>query len=54
MDYLAKIKANPLAKAVKIQDLKHNMDLSRFSNPTEKDYARVENKYKPALEFLLK
>ena len=54
MDYLAKIKANPLAKAVKIQDLKHNMDLSRFSNPIEKDYARVENKYKPAMEFLLK
>ena len=54
MDYLAKIKANPLAKAVKLQDLKHNMDLSRLPNPSEKDLSRLENKYKPALEFLLK
>lgn len=53
-DYLAKIKANPLAKAVKLQDLKHNMDLSRLPNPSEKDLSRLENKYKPALEFLLK
>ena len=53
MDYLAKIKANPLAKAVKIQDLKHNMDLSRIPNPTEKDFERNENKYKPALNYLL-
>jgi (p)ppGpp synthase/HD superfamily hydrolase len=53
MDYLAKIKANPIAKAVKIQDLKHNMDLSRFETPSAKDYERVEKKYKPALEFLL-
>lgn len=53
-DYLAKIKANPLAKAVKLQDLKHNMDLSRLPNPSEKDLSRLEDKYKPALEFLLK
>ena len=53
MDYLAKIKTNPIAKAVKIQDLKHNMDLSRFTNPSEKDYERNEKKYKPALAFLI-
>ena len=53
MDYLAKIKANPIAKAVKIQDLKHNMDLSRFQTPSRKDFERNENKYKPALYFLL-
>ena len=53
MDYLAKIKANPIAKAVKLADLKHNMDLSRFPNPTQRDIERVEKKYKPALEFLL-
>ena len=53
MDYLAKIKANPIAKAVKLADLKHNMDLSRFPNPTQCDIERVEKKYKPALEFLL-
>ena len=52
MEYLTRIKNNPIAKNVKIQDLKHNMDLSRIPNPTPKDYERLENKYKPALEFL--
>ena len=54
MEYLTRIKNNPIAKNVKIQDLKHNMDLSRIPNPTTKDYERLENKYKPALEFLIK
>ena len=52
VDYLTKIKDNPLARAVKIQDLKHNMDLSRLANPTKKDYERIKNKYEPALKFL--
>lgn len=33
---------------VKLADLKHNMDLSRIKNPTEADFNRVENRYKPA------
>lgn len=53
MEYLAKIKANPIAKAVKLADLKHNMDLSRLPNPSEKDLKRLEEKYKPAFAFLL-
>ena len=52
MDYLAKIKENKLAKAVKLADLRHNMDMSRFENPTLKDYERLEKKYKPAYKFL--
>ncbi len=52
MDYLAKIKENKLAKAVKLADLRHNMDMSRFENPTKRDYERLEKKYKPAYEFL--
>ena len=52
MDYLAKIKENKLAKAVKLADLRHNMDMSRFENPTDKDYERLEKKYKPAYKFL--
>lgn len=54
MDYVAKIKGNNLAKNVKIADLTHNMDLSRFENPSKRDYERVENKYKPAIELLTK
>ena len=52
LEYVAKIKENNLSKSVKIADLTHNMDLSRIKNPTKKDYDRVENKYKPAMEFL--
>lgn len=49
--YLKKVKNNELAKVVKIADMTHNSMLSRLSNPTEKDYQRVE-KYKKGLEFL--
>ena len=54
MEYVARIKENEIAKAVKIADLTHNMDLSRFENPTKSDYDRVEYKYKPAMEILKK
>ena len=54
LEYVARIKENNLAKAVKIADLTHNMDMSRFKNPTKWDYDRVENKYKPAMELLRK
>ena len=51
MEYVAKIKENPIAKAVKLADLTHNSDSSRLDNITEKDIARRE-KYKNAIEFL--
>lgn len=50
-DYIKKIKSNALATAVKIADLKNNLDLSRILNPAEKDFSRVA-KYKKALEIL--
>lgn len=40
--YLTRCKADPIAKAVKIADLKHNMDLSRLAVVTERDVRRVE------------
>lgn len=49
--YIDKIKTNERAVRVKLADLKHNMDLSRMPNPTEKDYKRLE-KYKRAVEEL--
>lgn len=51
MDYLSLVKANPIARAVKLADLKHNMQIERIPNPTDKDYKRIE-KYKKAKEFL--
>ena len=50
-DYVAKIKNDPLAKAVKLADLKHNSDLSRLPEITGKDLKRAE-KYKKAMEIL--
>ena len=51
MDYVAKIKTNDIAKAVKIADLKHNSDLTRLDNITDKDLERVK-KYQETLELL--
>jgi (p)ppGpp synthase/HD superfamily hydrolase len=50
-DYVAKIKSDPLARAVKLADLRHNSDLSRLPEITEKDLKRAE-KYKKAIEIL--
>lgn len=49
--YIEGIRANPLATAVKIADLRHNMDLSRLPRPTPEDLARRE-KYRRALALL--
>ena len=51
MDYVALIKLNPVAKAVKLADLKHNSDLSRLYVVDEKALARRE-KYLTAIAFL--
>lgn len=51
MEYVEAIKPHELARAVKIADLKDNMNLSRIAQPTAKDLARIE-KYQKALELL--
>ena len=49
--YLQAVKSNPLARCVKLADLKHNSDLSRLATITEKDLERFE-KYKKAINYL--
>mgnify|MGYP002870196899 CR=1 FL=1 len=51
MEYVAKLKDDPIAKAVKLADLKHNSDLSRIDHVTEKDLQRIE-KYRKAAALL--
>ena len=51
--YIQRIKRNALAKAVKMHDLTHNMNLSRLPNPTRKDYERVK-RYKKEDDYLSK
>ena len=50
-DYVAAIKSNPIARQVKMADLRHNSDLTRLDVVDSKALARVE-KYKKALEIL--
>ena len=49
--YLETVKKNPLARVVKLADLKHNSDLSRLPSITAKDRERLK-KYKKAIDFL--
>ena len=51
MDYVAQIKTNPIAKAVKLADLRHNSDMSRLDFITTYDEIRAE-KYKNAIALL--
>ena len=51
MDYVRRIKENPIATAVKIADLKHNSDLTRLDAVSSDDKERVE-KYREALRIL--
>ena len=51
MDYVAKIKENPIAKKVKLADLRHNSDITRLDTITQKDLERAE-KYKKAILLL--
>ena len=50
-DYVNRIKDNPIAKTVKLADLAHNMDLSRFDDPGAKEYDR-KRKYERAVMLL--
>ncbi len=51
MDYVAGIKGNPVARTVKLADLRHNSDLSRLDEINEKALKRVE-KYAAAIRLL--
>ncbi|MDD6479287.1 MAG: HD domain-containing protein [Oscillospiraceae bacterium] len=51
MEYVKAIKENPIAKAVKLADLRHNSDLSRLDVVDEKALARRE-KYLKAIDLL--
>jgi len=51
IDAARRVAVNPIAREVKIADVKDNMDLTRIPYPTEDDYKR-QDEYKVVLEYL--
>ena len=53
MDYVARIKPNPIARAIKLADLAHNSDMSRLDESMIDEWAlRRAQKYRDAIAFL--
>ena len=50
-EFVARAGRDPVARVVKLADLRDNSDLSRIESPTEKDHLRVE-KYRRAIAAL--
>ena len=44
---------NHIAIQIKMKDVLHNMDISRFASPKEKDFQRVKRKYIPTYMKIL-
>ena len=53
MDYVEQIKTNPIAKIVKLADLRHNSDMTRLDVVTPRNQERAE-KYLAAIKLLEK
>lgn len=51
-NYIKRVKTNRIATIVKIEDLKHNSDLSRLGRSHKSGDIRRLNKYSKALEYL--
>lgn len=51
-DFILRAGLHPIGIKIKVADLLDNMDISRISEPTAKDYERLANKYVPSLARL--
>lgn len=51
LEYVARLKHHPIARQVKLADLRHNSDLSRLSEVTERDLSRWK-RYQKAIALL--
>lgn len=54
-EYISRIRNSKIATRVKLNDLRHNMDMSRISKPTTKDLERLKRyrkEYRTILEYL--
>jgi (p)ppGpp synthase/HD superfamily hydrolase len=51
LTFVRRAAANPIGRKVKLADLRDNSDLTRISNPTQRDFDRTE-KYRVAIEMV--
>lgn len=51
MDFVHRAAADPIGRRVKMADLTDNSDLSRITNPTPRDFERLE-RYRLAIEVI--
>lgn len=51
MEYIEEISISPIARAIKLADLRHNSDIHRMKGLAEKDFIRLE-KYHKAYAYL--
>jgi (p)ppGpp synthase/HD superfamily hydrolase len=49
--FIRRVAPNPIAREVKLADLRDNSDLSRIADPTERDRERIR-KYQRAIAYL--
>ncbi len=49
--FIGRVAPNPLARSVKLADLRDNSDIIRIAQPTEKDWKRLE-KCRAAIQYL--
>jgi hypothetical protein len=49
--FIRRVAPNPIAREVKVADLRDNSDLSRIAEPTERDRERIR-KYQRAIAYL--
>ncbi len=47
-DFVRRAAADPVGRAVKVADLRDNMDLTRIADPQERDFKRID-RYRAAL-----
>ena len=50
-EYITRVGKEKIPRVVKIEDLKHNIDIKRIKRPVQRDYDRIKM-YKNALEYL--
>ena len=52
LEYVKRVSTNPIARIVKLADLRHNSDQSRMENADETTLAYFREKYRKAFEIL--